>query len=259
MTPWLTVVTVVRDDPEGLRRTLASLAAQDLDGVDHVVVDSSADRDRVTAMAADAGLGTRYFWTEPNGVYPAMNLGLSLAAGDYVYFLNAGDSLHGPDVLGTTRVSLHRSPAQWAFGPVEVTSPDGTRTITPPWDYQREQHHCFSRGHFPPHQGTVVRTSLLREIGGFDTSYAIVADYAAFLRLSQVSDPLIMGSVMATFVEGGLSTRRWKASIAEFHRSRREILAPTGLAAWRESYETAAQFIRLYLVRDVLRRGRWST
>jgi hypothetical protein len=96
---------------------------------------------------------------------------------------------------------------------------------------------------------------VLRDLGGFDPSYTIVADYAAFLRLSRLADPLILDTVIATFVEGGVSTRRWKASIQEFHRARRRILRPTGTAAWRERYETAAQFLRLFVVRDLLRRG----
>jgi GT2 family glycosyltransferase len=254
--PWLTVVTVVRDDLAGLQRTCSSLAEQDLTGVDYVVVDSSADRASVTAATTAAGLDARHQWVEPAGVYPAMNHGLSLASGTYTYFLNAGDALYGPDVLQLVHAALLSTDASWAFGPVEVVSRDRTRTITPPWDFSRERDLSFSRGHFPPHQGTFVRTSLLRDIGGFDPSYTIVADYAAFLRLSQVTDPLVLDSVIATFVEGGVSTTRWKASIREFHQARRRILGPTGPAAWRERYETTAQFVRLFVVRDLLRRGR---
>lgn len=253
--PWLTVVTVVRDDLTGLQRTCSSLAEQDLTGVEYVVVDSSADRASVPAATTAAGLDARHEWVAPAGVYPAMNRGLALATGAYIYFLNAGDSLYGPDVLGLVHRALRPGDASWAFGPVEVVSRDGTRTITPPWDFPREQALCFSRGHFPPHQGTFVRTSVLRDLGGFDPSYTIVADYAAFLRLSRLADPLILDTVIATFVEGGVSTRRWKASIQEFHRARRRILRPTGPAAWRERYETAAQFLRLFVVRDLLRRG----
>jgi GT2 family glycosyltransferase len=254
--PWLTVVTVVRDDLTGLQRTCSSLAAQDLTGVEYLVVDSSSDRASVPAATMSAGLDARHEWVAPAGVYPAMNRGLALATGEYTYFLNAGDTLYGSDVLSHVHQALQSEDASWAFGPVEVVSRDGTRTITPPWDFPREQALGFSRGHFPPHQGTFVRTSLLRELGGFDPSYTIVADYAAFLRLSQVAAPMVLDTVIATFVEGGVSTRRWKASIREFHRARRRILEPTGLAAWRERYETAAQFLRLFVVRELLRRGR---
>jgi hypothetical protein len=42
-TPWLSVITVVKDDAEGFARTAASLSQQNLEGVEYIVVDSSTD------------------------------------------------------------------------------------------------------------------------------------------------------------------------------------------------------------------------
>jgi hypothetical protein len=256
MAPWLTVVTVVRDDLLGLEQTVHSIGGQDLDHVEYLVIDSSTDRGAVPDLLEHIGLAAQYQWTPPEGVYSAMNTGLAKATGAYIYFLNAGDTLHDAQVLGTVRDSLTPSRAPWAYGPVQIISRDGSRTVTPSWNYERERDLAFSRGHFPAHQGTFARTTLLRQVGGFDPAYRIVADYAAFLRISLIADPLELRTVVATFVEGGLSTQRWKASIAEFHRARRTILRPTGALAWRERYETASQFSRQWLVRDILRRGR---
>ena len=49
--PWLSVITVVKDDNAGLLATLASLKSQNLDGVEHVVVDSSAISEEPTVAA----------------------------------------------------------------------------------------------------------------------------------------------------------------------------------------------------------------
>ena len=253
MTPWLTVITVVRDDPQGLEATMASLSEQDRTGVDVLVVDSSADR--AHAPRAADGLA-RVEWTEPRGIYPAMNTGLSSAVGEYVYYLNAGDTLHSSDVLANLAgVTLDARPA-WLFGRVEVVGADGTRVVTPAWDYAREKAALFARGLFPPHQGTVARTALLRDVGGFDTAYRIAADYAAFLRLSCQADPLVIDQVLATFHEGGASTQHWQESFREFHRARREILRPTGLAAVQERASTAWHFSKVFAYREVALRAR---
>ncbi len=254
--PWLTVVTVVRDDRPGLERTVASVAAQDRDGVEYLIIDSSADRTAIPDVLDRAGVATDYHWTAPEGIYPAMNAGLAEASGTYTSSSMPVTCCTVRAVLSEVRRELAIQGAPWAFGPVEIVSRDGTRTVTPPWDYHRERSLAFSRGHFPAHQGTFAGTDLLRQVGGFDPAYPIVADYAAFLRMSLLADPLLLQTVVATFVEGGLSTRRWKASVAEFHQARRAILTPTGPSAWRERYETTMQFGRLWIVRDLLRRGR---
>jgi glycosyltransferase involved in cell wall biosynthesis len=247
---WLSVVTVVKDDLEGFARSLASLREQDLDGVEWVVVDGSLDTAAVPAMLATSGAPAAVYRHEtPRGIYPAMNSAIELASGDVVYFLNAGDTLASSNVL--TRVREHVGVAVWAFGPVEIEEASGAVVVTPPWDYESERRTGFSRGLFPAHQGTFVRIAALRSIGQFDTSYRIAADYAVALRLSQMADPVELPFVIARFREGGTSTTRWQESFREFHRARREILRPSGLAALRERWESARHFALVYAHREV--------
>jgi hypothetical protein len=97
---------------------------------------------------------------------------------------------------------------------------------------------------------------LLEQIGGFDTSYRIAADYAAFLRLSQLADPLIVDYVIAEFFEGGVSSVNWQESFREFHRARRSILQPTGTAALREQFETRVHFAKVFAYKELILRAR---
>ena len=247
-TTWLTVVTAVRNDPEGLRRTFASLRTQDLDGVEVLVIDSSADKSSVEEVCGDTAV---IEWIEPQGVYAAMNTGLQHASGTYVQFLNAGDCLHDDSVLQRVRLAS-ASAAQWMFGPVEIVNSGGNRTITPTWDYSVESRHLFARGLFPQHQGTFARRDLLHSLGGFDTSFRIAADYAMFLRMSQVSDPLELDFVVADFHVGGLSSQRWQESFREFHRARIEVFHPTGAAHLSERWDYAAHVSRVWVYRTVV-------
>ena len=261
MAPWLTIATVIKDDAAGFERTLASVDAQDLGGVELVVVDSSVDRDSVPAALTGLSFGgsVHLSWSAPSGIYPAMNGALAAAAGDYVYFLNGGDEFAERTVLAQVREALTAAEATWAFGPVEIVEPSGAQVITPSWDYQAERRALFSRGLFPAHQGTFARREVLVSLGGFDVSYRISADYAMALRLSLAGDPVLLPFVIARFHEGGTSTQDWKASFAEFHRARREILAPAGAAALRERWETARHYGLVYAHREVCPRLEWWT
>jgi glycosyltransferase len=253
--PWLSIVTVVKDDPRGLTATAASIRSQDLAGVEWVVIDSSADPETVRAIVSESGLlNARTTWTSPAGIYPAMNDGLADARGTYVYFANAGDTLRGDRALSTVADAVRDHSPEWLFAPVEIIQLDGSAVITPPWDYGTEKRHLFSRGLFPPHQGTVAKVELLRAVGGFDTTYRIAADYAAFLRLSQASDPLQLAYVLATFREGGASTQRWQESFAEFHRARLSILRPAGVQRAREQASTWWHFTKVFAYREVFHR-----
>lgn len=246
--PWLSIVTPVRDDESGLARTLDSVASQDLDGVEVLVVDSSRNRNAVAAICDDRASVT---WVEPEGVFAAMNVGLDQASGTYVQFLNAGDALHDASTLSKVKQLAHQQPA-WMFGPVQIISQDGTGTITPSWDYETERRHLFARGHFPQHQGTFVQRALLQQLGGFSLSYRVAADYAMSLRLAQIASPVVAGFVVADFYEGGLSSVRWRESFREFHQARLEIFRPKGLPRLQEQWDYRLHVARVGAYRKVV-------
>ncbi len=252
--PWLSVVTVVKDDLEGFQRSIDSLSEQSLDGVELVVVDSSANALEISRFLSDCLIKDyKSEWVEPQGIYSAMNQGLELARGDYIYFLNAGDSFFDHLVLGDLGVLVAESSPAWIIGRVQILEQSGKSVTSALWDYETEKKALFARGLFPPHQGTVVKTEVLRSVGGFNERFVIAADYAAALSLSQVHDPLMTERVMATFFEGGVSTTRWQDSFREFHYARREVFAPRGLAALEERFRYWQHFLSVWLVRKVRR------
>jgi glycosyltransferase involved in cell wall biosynthesis len=248
---WLTVITVVRNDAVGFSRTLHSLQGQDLAGVEFIVIDGSDQTEEIPRILREASVEAGYYWMTPTGIYSAMNDGIARAQGQYSYFANAGDTLESEDVLTRVKRATEVNP-EWLFGPVRITSPNGDAVITPSWDYEAEKAQCFSRGHFPCHQGTFVRTQTLRDLGGFSSHYSIVSDYAMFLELSRKADPIHLDFVIANFSEGGVSTVKWRQSLVEFHRARINILDPRGMQLIRERLNTVYGYLRMLAYRSVI-------
>ena len=253
--PWLTVVTVVKDDLAGLEKTIRSLVEQvDLSGVEYLVIDSSENSATVETVVKDSLIaGALFSWCEPQGIYAAMNTGLSLARGKYIYYLNAGDLLADPHVIADLKQTIEAVNPAWIVGRVEISEVSDKTVVSESWDYHAEKRALFARGLFPPHQGTIVRTESLRAAGGFDAKYSISADYAAALSLSLVSDPFMTDRVIATFFEGGVSTERWQDSFREFHQARRLILKPQGFASLVECFHYGKHFASVWLARHLRR------
>lgn len=225
--PLLTIVTIVKEDPAGLARTAKSIDHAMNDAppqhrVEWIIVDGSQSKLDVPAITHD-NLTTQYIWQEATGIYPAMNAGLQAASGDYIWFLNAGDTMRAGEAIQQLMTALTTDQPTWLYGQVAFIQEDGVVVVPKPFDYRTEKRHHFARGRFPAHQGTVAKRTALLGVGGFDTSYRITADYVAMLNLSRLADPIECSTVLADFELGGASSRHWVTALIEFRRARRNV------------------------------------
>lgn len=168
---WLTIVSITKDDPLGLSRTLVSTAAWRADpGVEHLVV---------YAGAAPASLpaGVRLLGSSTDGIAGAFNAGLHAADGTWVWFLNGGDSAHehlSPAWLGAL---LERTTSDLVVGTIHY---DGQLNAHP-LPALRDQWPMLDS--WPPHPAVVARRELLRAAGGFSARYRASMDFELWQRV----------------------------------------------------------------------------
>lgn len=92
----VSVVTVTLNHARGVEATLASLVGLQAKPLEVLIIDGGSTDD--TAGVVDryaAGLNIRYFSQADQGIYDAMNKGHGLCRGDFIHYLNAGDTVFG--------------------------------------------------------------------------------------------------------------------------------------------------------------------
>src|SRR5574344_640072 len=92
----LTIITINRNNADGLKKTLKSVASQICKNYEHIIIDGASTDESVQIIkdyvASDAGKNVSYWVSENDtGVYNAMNKGIKHAKGEYCLFLNSGD------------------------------------------------------------------------------------------------------------------------------------------------------------------------
>ncbi len=92
--PFITIVTVVKDDVWSLTKTMRSIFTQSFKDFEYIVIDgASTDGTKELIKSGPLSKLVTGFVSEPDtGVYNAMNKGLKLAKGEFVCFLNANDT-----------------------------------------------------------------------------------------------------------------------------------------------------------------------
>lgn len=233
MTQFLSVITVVRNDPDGLARTRASLEAQDGNAFEWIVVDG-ASTDETLAALEGADPSRLTVLSEPDrGLYDAMNKGLGLARNEYVCFLNAGDSLVGRDVLrqlATEAERLDRPDILFA-GQVK-RYPNGQDLEVP-----AHEPHGWVRYSLPAsHQACFIKRGTHLKTP-YDLSYRATADYHAVALMYAKGASVARSHVTAVFSDKGVDSHSYRhpySVIAEAARVQREVF---GLSRSRVAFD----------------------
>jgi len=210
--PIVTVVTVCFNPLKAGRQ---ELFAQNLDSVqkqtgvvlEHLIIDGASTDGTLDFLKAydNKYHDIRILSKVDTGIYEAMNRGIALARGKYVIFLNSDDFYHCSDGLSLSVKALEASDCSFVFAPV---LPKGPHTRFTHYHHPQRRLHKIFVSSVIPHPSMLYRRAALMEIGGFDQTYRIAADYDMTLRLITAGHKgYFVNHCFVTFVMGGLSTQ----------------------------------------------------
>ena len=87
----ISIISVVKNDLPGLKRTQMSLERLFPESFEWIVIDSSDQSIDPELLKSERIKELIYVYQKPSGIYSAMNLGVSYSRGKWLWFLNAGD------------------------------------------------------------------------------------------------------------------------------------------------------------------------
>lgn len=178
----VSIVTVCFNSAATIEDTIRSVQAQDYDQVEHVIIDGGST-DGTQAIVGRYNGRIKKFVSEPDrGIYDAMNKGLAFAGGDVVGFLNADDVYASPNVIGDVVDAMHAGPIDGVYGDLVYVARHDSNRIVRYWRAGTYRPKAFYSGWVPPHPTFFCRTSLYRQLGGFDPAYRIAGDFELMLR-----------------------------------------------------------------------------
>lgn len=97
----ISVITVSYNAVDSIEETILSVINQTYTNVEYIIVDGGSSDGTVDIIKKHESRISYWISEADNGIYNAMNKGISLSHGDYLLFLNAGDFLYSTKVFET--------------------------------------------------------------------------------------------------------------------------------------------------------------
>jgi glycosyltransferase involved in cell wall biosynthesis len=209
--PLISVVTVVFNGKDFLEETILSVINQTYENVEYIIIDGGSE-DGTLDIIKKYEDKISYWISQPdNGIYDAMNKGISLVSGAWINFMNAGDVFHSNMTLEEVSPKLI---ADLVYGNHAIYENNlNIYSIFNVKNYDDKRNIPFC------HQSSFVKSSVLRE-NLFDLTYKIAADYDQYLRIKYAGHSLLwVPIVVAKVLHGGVSSRSRLVVIREYYRA----------------------------------------
>lgn len=178
--PLVTVITIVRNRNETLPQTIMSVLKQRYVNIEYVVVDG-ASTDGTLQVIKQFDDKIDLWISEPDcGTSDAFNKGLSLARGEFIFWLSSDDWID-PDFIELAVKALLSTGADFVFGNMAMYK-DGNLVslIEADKDYAKALTSGNPRFNYPT---IVIRRECFQKLGLLDMTYKYIADYEWILRL----------------------------------------------------------------------------
>lgn len=95
----ISVVTVVYNSENTIEETLCSVINQSYKNIEYIVIDGGSTDGTIEEIVKNKQV-IKLFISEPDqGIYDAMNKALKLASGDFLIFMNAGDTFFSNNAI----------------------------------------------------------------------------------------------------------------------------------------------------------------
>ena len=180
----LSIITINRNNVEGLEKTMQSVASQTFMGFEYVVIDGASTDGSVEVIKRLEPRFAHLKWvSEPDkGIYNAMNKGLRMASGDYIQILNSADCLASDDVTERMLAALEKvGRPSIIYGNMIKCFPDGKKKVDK----------CFAGEEITMlgmymgtlnHDPAYIRRDLFEKYGYYDESLKVVSDWKWYLQ-----------------------------------------------------------------------------
>ena len=177
--PLISVITPTFNSGAKIAATVASVLSQRKGLYEFLVIDGGSTDGTLAHLRAQ-GSALHYVSEPDDGIYDAMNKGIRLSSGKFLYFLGAGDRLL-PGVLEAVAAEISKLPCQGKtaratllYGNVEFTG------HSRPYDGRFNRLKLLRRN--VCHQAIFYQRSVFERLGCYNTKYRFLADWEFNIR-----------------------------------------------------------------------------
>ncbi|HLW08020.1 MAG TPA: glycosyltransferase family 2 protein [Marinilabiliaceae bacterium] len=178
----ISIVTIVYNGVNNIEDCLRSVLSQDFPNIEHIVIDGGST-DGTLGVIERFKHNIAVFKSEPDeGLYDALNKGISAATGDVVGILHSDDLFLHSSVLSSVAQVFEEKNVDVLYGDGIYSKRDDLHVVKRIYHGGRFKRFKLYFGWMPLHTTMFVRNSVYEKHGLYDKDFEIAGDYDVCMR-----------------------------------------------------------------------------
>lgn len=225
----VSIVTVVKNNADGLTKTLKSALSQDFSDWELIIVYGQSEDTTYEVATEFCKIDSRFSLAKQSdqGIYEAMNLGISKSRADFLWFMNSGDQFYSVSSLDTGFNAIKSSQYGFVVGGYKIERE--VRVFHQSSGEIALVKFALSR-RGACHQAMVFRKESVTAARNFDTKFRLAADHKLCLEIIKNSGANKISEILAIMEPDGVSDKNLKRMHKEKALIRAEIFANNPVA-----------------------------
>jgi glycosyltransferase involved in cell wall biosynthesis len=225
----ISIITATYNSSITILDCINSVNNQSYKDIEHIIIDGLSTDNTINLIKSVSSRVKVVVSEKDNGIYDAMNKGISLATGEIIAILNSDDVYASSCVIEEV-VSFFKANSNLGilYGDLQYVKKDNIQKVVRVWNSLPYFNNFFENGNVPPHPSTFLLKKIYDEFGAFNLKYRLAADYEFMLRVFKKSKLKILyvPSLIVKMRLGGATNK----NIKNIYLGNFEILN-----AWRDN------------------------
>jgi glycosyltransferase involved in cell wall biosynthesis len=246
--PLVSCIIASKDSEKSIKRAIESVKNQTYPNIEIIVIDGES-KDRTVDILEESQID---YWIseKDNGIYDALNKGIMLSCGEWIFFLGSDDFILPHAVEKYLKFSLEKerqnqkiefiSSKMLILTEIKILGfkEKISEIYGKEWKWEE-----FKKSMTVAHPGSFHRRNLFKEVGLFDTNYKIAGDYELLLRKKDKLKAAFLDEALVIMSGEGTSRKKPLKGLEEAEKAKVKIAGINPQKAKIEKYIFFARFL----------------
>lgn len=223
--PFFSVIIPTLNSEKTLKTCLESILTQTFEDFEILIIDGLSKDETLNIASSFNDKRVKIYTALDNGIYDAMNKGIEVASGEWLYFLGSDDYLLENVFNQIFKTARKNGKYKLIYGNIQFHGEFLIRKLN-------IKKYDIIRGTIC-HQAIFYNASLFEDLGLYSYEYLYISDWIFNIKVFLSSNKVkYIDFTIAVFGTSGKSNENMEITIAEYNHYRKRVVSELGISQY---------------------------